>query len=123
MRVLKFGGSSVATSEAILKVKSIIEQCEDEKIIVITSALGGVTDALLSIAEQASAGDESYLKGIIELRDRHLKIASEVVTRNKNIILGAVSRNIDDVTNILKGVFLIGDLSSKTNNVIVSYGE
>lgn len=123
MRVLKFGGSSLATSEAILKVKSIIEQCGNERIIVVTSALGGVTDALLSIAKQASSGDENYLKGIIELRDRHLKIASEVVTRNRNIILEIVSRNIDEVTNILKGVFLIGDLSPKTNNVIVSYGE
>lgn len=121
MKVLKFGGSSVATSAAIAKVKAIIEN--EQNIVVVVSAMGGVTDSLLAIAKKASEGDESYLNDLQAIRNRHLSVANEVVAYNRSIILDNITRKIDDLTNILKGVFLIGDLSQKTNNVIVSYGE
>lgn len=121
MKVLKFGGSSVATSAAIAKVKAIIEKEQD--IVVVVSAMGGVTDSLLTIAKKASEGDETYLSDLQVVRNRHLSVANEVVAYNRSIILDNITRKIDDLTNILKGVFLIGDLSQKTNNVIVSYGE
>lgn len=121
MKVLKFGGSSVATTEAIARVKAIVENEKD--IIVVVSAMGGVTDLLLDIAKKASIGDESYVNDLLTLRNRHLSVANEVVTHNRSIIMDNITRKIDDLSNILKGVFLIGDLSPKSNNVIVSYGE
>lgn len=121
MKVLKFGGSSVATTEAIARVKAIVENETD--IIVVVSAMGGVTDLLLDIAKKASIGDESYVNDLLTLRNRHFSVANEVVTHNRSIIMDNITRKIDDLSNILKGVFLIGDLSPKSNNVIVSYGE
>lgn len=123
MKVLKFGGSSVATASAVRSVKSIIEREKGEKIIVVVSALGGVTDTLLDIAQLASKGDEDYLKLFKELRDRHITLANEVVVNSRGIILDNIIKKIDDLSNILRGLYLIGDLSPKTNNVIVSYGE
>lgn len=123
MKVLKFGGSSVANAEAIKQVKSIVENEKESEIIVVVSALGGITDTLLEIANKAALGDETYLDGLKQVRNRHLGVANEVVNFNRSIITDNISRKIDDLSNILKGVFLIGDLSPKSSNVIVSYGE
>lgn len=123
MKVLKFGGSSVANTDAIKKVKQIIEQEKEKEIVVVVSAMGGVTDSLYQIAEQAAAGDEQYLQELSTLRNRHITVANETIEYNRGIILDNINRKLDDLSNILKGVFLIGDLSQKTSNVIVSYGE
>lgn len=125
MKVLKFGGSSVANTENIRKVRDIVLQKHQEEgdLIVVVSALGGITDLLIKSAKAAAAGDESYTDNLNTLRTRHLSVASESVKSNLHLILDNISRQIDDLANILKGVYLIGDLSDKTLNVIVSYGE
>ncbi len=123
MKILKFGGSSVANGSAIKQVKSIVEKSADAPLIVVVSALGGVTDSLIEIAQLAAARCDSYEHKMSAIRSRHLTVAAEVVVNNRSIIIESVSREIENLSNILKGVYLIGDLSDKTLNAIVSYGE
>ncbi len=71
MKVLKFGGTSVATPGSIRKVKAIVES-QQEPVVVVVSALGGVTDELVRIAALAEAADPAYLDGLAALRERHI---------------------------------------------------
>ncbi len=124
MKVLKFGGSSLANSDAIRRVKEIVEtSAHSHKVIVVVSALGGITDSLIRVARCAANRDDSYQGQISEIRLRHLTIANQVVTHNRNLIIETLTYQLENLSNILKGVYLIGDLSPKSQNVIVSYGE
>ena len=124
MKVLKFGGSSVGTVESILSVKKIVEAI-DEPVIVVVSALGGITDKLLATSSMAAKGDLAYEKNMSEIITRHLDVIGGVITDNELRLY--VQRQamilLEELGNILKGVYLINDLSSKTSDTIVSYGE
>ena len=125
MKVLKFGGSSVASVETIAKVKSIVEQNTETPIIVAVSALGGVTDHLLNTAQLAAKGSNSYKKEITAIINRHEMIASDLLIEDEDRMhLSMQLKTLyEELVNIFKGVFLIKDLSSKTLDTIVSYGE
>ncbi|MBR4688672.1 MAG: bifunctional aspartate kinase/homoserine dehydrogenase I, partial [Bacteroidales bacterium] len=82
MKVLKFGGSSVATSENIQKVKSIVRS-QDDAVVVVVSALGGVTDELIRIAALAESADASYLEKLQALKKRHVDACDELVDAGK----------------------------------------
>lgn len=125
MKVLKFGGSSVANAEAIQRVKAIAESNSEAPIVIVVSALGGITDHLLRTANLASKGDISYELEIAAIISRHQTVVSELFEANEermrlNIQMKAL---YDELLNIFKGVFLIKDLSDKTLDTIVSYGE
>lgn len=125
MKVLKFGGSSVATSENINKVINIIkESSSNDKVAVIVSALGGVTDLLLEAGNLACNGDEDYKKSFKIIEERHLKIVRELVPINKQSgVLGKVKKMLNKLENTLEGVILINEFSKKTSDKIVSFGE
>ncbi len=124
MKIMKFGGTSVGCPKSLQLVKQIIED-QKEPVIVVVSALDGVTDRLLLAADFALNGNPGY-KGLLEeIVSRHeeiidIMVASPVV---KQEIEYRMSQLFDDLQNILRGVFLIGDLSQKTSDKIVSYGE
>ncbi|MCC8088083.1 MAG: bifunctional aspartate kinase/homoserine dehydrogenase I [Rikenellaceae bacterium] len=123
MKVLKFGGTSVGTAEAILNVKKIVES-ENENIIVVVSAMGGITDLLLQTAKAASEGDCTYADEFKEIYQRHFDTINKVVPdKNKDEVKKKIVHLFDELENILKGLFLIKDLSERTNDAIVSYGE
>ena len=124
MKVLKFGGSSVGTPKSLQFVKQIIES-EKEPIIVVVSALGGVTDKLLLAAELALKTNETYKITLDEIIAQHEIIIEEMISvpTEKAEISQKTQLLFDDLRNILRGVFLIGDLSQKTSDKIVSYGE
>lgn len=123
MKVLKFGGTSVGTAEAILNVKKIVES-ENENVIVVVSAMGGITDRLLKTSKAASEGDCTYTEEFKEIYTRHFDTVEEVVIpENKKNVKHKLVGLFDELENILKGVFLIKDLSERTNDTIVSYGE
>ena len=82
MKVLKFGGSSVATPESIGKVRAII-QSQDEEVVVVVSALGGVTDELVRISALAESADASYLEKLQALRKRHIDTCDALVDTGK----------------------------------------
>ena len=124
MKVLKFGGTSVGSVDSILSVKKIVEAIE-EPVIVVVSALGGITDKLLNTASMATNGDVGYEREFSEIVTRHLNVIEGVISdKARRIeIQKQVMALLDELGNIYKGVYLINDLSAKTSDTIVSYGE
>ncbi len=124
MKVLKFGGTSVGSVDSILNVKSIVEAC-DEPVVVVVSALGGITDKLIFTSQQAQAGDIKYLDSYNEMVERHHTMIDAVIKDDvkKAALLYVVDGLLSDLKSIYQGVYLIKDLSEKTLNAIVSYGE
>lgn len=125
MKVLKFGGSSVANAEAISKVKAIAASNSDTPIIIVVSALGGITDHLLNTAFLAADGNIAYENEFKSIVGRHETVVNELFEENENRMrLNAQMKALfGELINIYKGVYLIKDLSSKTLDTIVSYGE
>lgn len=124
MKLMKFGGTSVGSPENLQRVKRIIEN-QKEPVIVVVSALDGVTDRLLLAADFALNGNAGY-KGLLdEVISRHEVIIEKMVLKQdiKRELETKVHQLFDELQNILRGVFLIGDLSQKTSDKIVSYGE
>ncbi len=124
MKVLKFGGSSVGTVESILSVKKIVEAI-DEPVIVVVSALGGITDKLLQTSKMAAQSNVAYEKEFSAIITRHLDVIDGVISDleiRRSVQIRAMGL-LDELGNILRGVFLINDLSEKTSDAIVSYGE
>ncbi|MBQ8806924.1 MAG: bifunctional aspartate kinase/homoserine dehydrogenase I [Bacteroidaceae bacterium] len=124
MKVLKFGGTSVGSVESILNVKKIVEAC-DEPVAVVVSALCGITDQLISTSHMAKAGDAKYIDSYNDMVERHHAIIDGVIKDGvqKAALLYAVDGLLSDLKSIYHGVYLIKDLSEKTLNAIVSYGE
>lgn len=124
MKVMKFGGSSVGSPDSLRMVRQIIEK-ENEPVIVVVSALGGVTDRLLLAADFAMSSNPGYKSLLEEIIARHEEIIEQtIVSPGDQLEVRQKTRQLfDDLNNTLRGVFLIGDLSQKTSDKIVSYGE
>ena len=123
MKVLKFGGTSVGSVKGLTNVKRIVEAAEED-LIVVVSALGGITDRLLLTARLASEGNEAYLTEYAEIVRRHDEVIDGIVPE---VVRESVKRHVretlGELENIYRGVYLIRDLSRKTSDTIVSYGE
>ncbi len=124
MKIMKFGGTSVSSAKNILGVKKIVESV-NEPVVVVVSALGGITDQLIHTSRLASEGDYSYEKDYNEMVGRHIKTVEESIpdAGKRKEVLKEVVGLLDELGNIFRGVFLIRDLSAKTSDIIVSYGE
>ena len=124
MKVMKFGGTSIGSASKILNVKNIIEK-EKGSLVVVISAFGGVTDRLTEISQLAYNNDIKYETLLKELVDLHIDTIKELPLdrKHKEELLVKVNELIDDLKNIFKGVYLITDLSQKTSDKILSYGE
>ena len=124
MKVMKFGGTSVGTVNNMLSVKRIVESVDDQ-VIVVVSALGGITDKLIETSRMAAKGDAAYEKGMKEIVNRHIEMVYTVIPAGKEreILLDRVNELLAELKNIFQGIFLIRDLSPKTSATIVSYGE
>ena len=124
MKVMKFGGTSVGSVNSMLSVKRIVE-AEKEPVIVVVSALGGITDKLINTSRMAAAGDAAYENEFREIVARHVEMVKEVLPPDE--VRDGVQRRVDELLNELKdifqGIYLIKDLSPKTSDTIVSYGE
>lgn len=123
MKVLKFGGTSVANHENIRKSIAIINN-QKEKIAVIVSALGGVTDQLFHTISLAKSKDKNYYLQLEELKQRHLETAQNLIVDDaKNPIFNYIEQSFEHLNSLLEGCFLLGELSAKSNDIIISYGE
>ena len=122
MKVLKFGGTSVGSVAGIRNLNEIARAC-DKPVVVVVSALGGVTDMLISTADSAAAGDEAFREGMARITLRHHDIIDEVITDSPDTLKVEVDALLDELASIYHGLFLIRDLSPKTKALIVSYGE
>ena len=124
MKVMKFGGTSVGSVDSILKVKQIVEAAE-EPVIVVVSALGGITDKLINTSQMAANGDAEYEKEYREIVNRHIEMVYTVIPagEGRTVLLDKVNELLSELKDIFQGIYLIKDLSSKTSATIVSYGE
>jgi aspartokinase/homoserine dehydrogenase 1 len=125
MQVLKFGGTSVANAENINKVAEIVRAShKKDRTIVVASALGGVTDALLQCGLLAAAEEESYKEKLQAIELRHLEtVKSLIPITHQSSALSLVKKRCNELEDICNGVFLLGELSVRTKDKILSYGE
>ena len=124
MKVLKFGGSSVGSVSSMLSVKKNVESVDDN-VIVVVSALGGITDKLINTSKMAAAGDSAYEKEMKEIVNRHIEMVYTLIPacKEREDLLELVNELLSELKDIFQGIFLIRDLSPKTSATIVSYGE
>ena len=123
MKVLKFGGTSVGSVESILCLKRIVES-EKQQVVVVVSALSGITDKLIETAKLAVNGNERYLEEYEMIVERHKIMVDSIIPKDKAVILNkTIDGLLAELRSIYNGVYLIRDLSEKTQAAIVSYGE
>jgi len=123
MKVLKFGGTSVGSVNGILSVKKIVE-AQSVPVIVVVSALSGITDQLYSIAKLACDADKTYLTEYELMLSRHVEVIDGVISSDKKEeVLNQIQLQFNDLSNIFRGVYLIKDISTKIIDTIASYGE
>ncbi|HMM04610.1 MAG: bifunctional aspartate kinase/homoserine dehydrogenase I [Prevotella sp.] len=124
MKVMKFGGTSVGSAANIANVKKIISGV-NEPIVVVVSAFKSITDKLLTTSQLAAAGDYSYEREFREIVEQHVTVVCklDISESQREKLAVEVNKLLDELSNIFKGVFLINDLSPKTSDKIVSYGE
>lgn len=126
MKVLKFGGTSVGSVKSILSLKRIVEnEAKRQPVVVVVSALGGITDKLLSTAQLALDHNENWKSEFDAMVDRHHSMIDKIIddTTLQEYLFDKVDALFDQLHSIYYGVYLIHDLSEKTQNAIVSYGE
>ena len=126
MKVLKFGGTSVGSVESILSLKAIVErEAKQQPLIVVVSALGGITDKLLETSRLALAGDDRYKTEFEQIVDRHHQMIDTIITdkEDREELFRTVDGLLEQLRSIYFGVYLIHDLSEKTQDAIVAYGE
>jgi aspartokinase/homoserine dehydrogenase 1 len=126
MKVLKFGGTSVGSVKSILSLKKIVEaEARTQPVIVVVSALNGITDKLITTSQLAKQGDDRYRKEFDDMVTRHHQMIEETIQdgKKRTEVLNNVDGLFDQLKSIFYGVYLIHDLSEKTEDTIVSYGE
>ena len=124
MKVMKFGGTSVGSASSILSVKKIVE-AQQEPTIIVVSALGGITDKLINTSKIAASGDPSYENEFRKIVYRHVEMVKEVFPagEEQTQLQRQVGELLNELKDIFQGIYLIKDLSQKTSDTIVSYGE
>ena len=124
MKVLKFGGSSVASSEKIQKVLAIVEAAsKKEKIAVVVSAFGKTTDKLLAGANEALEDITTAKETLETIKELHFEVIDDLIVKNKKEVHEEITYLFDRLTSIYEGVFLLQELSDKTLAKVYSFGE
>ncbi|MEC4048741.1 bifunctional aspartate kinase/homoserine dehydrogenase I [Flavobacterium sp. SUN046] len=125
MKVLKFGGTSVANAQNIqLAINIVNNKAKEEKLAVVVSALSGVTDMLLTASQKAASKDETYKSSIEEIKQKHFDTIAQLIdSANQNQLLIKINSQINQLQTLLDGCFLLGELSPRTSDAIASFGE
>lgn len=126
MKVLKFGGTSVGSVKSILSLKKIVEsEAKHQPVVVVVSALGGITDKLIATSKLALKHDDGWKTEFDDMVDRHHKMIDTIITdtKKREDLFNTVDALFEQLRSIYFGVYLIHDLSEKTQDAIVSYGE
>lgn len=123
MKVLKFGGSSVASAQAIEKTYLVVSKIETP-LIVVVSALGGITDQLIEALKLAAGKDESYKTCLKGIEDRHLQAIRELIAPSEQSgLIAQIKGELNTLETLLEGAFLIGETTPKLQDKILSFGE
>lgn len=125
MKVIKFGGTSVANASRIKQVFAIVQaKLSDGPIVMTVSAFGGVTDDLIRCCDTAAQGDEGYREGLEAIESRCLDLVRELLpVQAQSSMLARVKMLLNDLEDVLKGVFLVREASPKTRDLVLSFGE
>ncbi len=125
MKILKFGGSSLADTDRLARVVEIIKaQQENEKTAVVVSAFGKVTDQLIAAARQASEGNGHYVTIEQELEQRHLQIIRKLISsKHQSGIITDMFATLNDLHDVLHGVYLVREISPRVLDFVMSFGE
>ncbi|TNE70481.1 bifunctional aspartate kinase/homoserine dehydrogenase I [bacterium] len=124
MKVLKFGGTSVKDARNISKVIDIVSANETRQIVVVVSALGGITNQLIEAANQAEQGKETYKALLAEIEVRHLDVVKALITVNRqSSVVAKVKMQLNELEDLLRGLSLVGEVSPRTLDVVQSFGE
>lgn len=124
MKVLKFGGTSVGSANNINKVISILNNyAENDNIICVVSAVGGITDKLIVLGELAVAKNESYNDAFETIKQIHIDIINELIPKQNDSVLTQVEEKLQALKSLLDGIFLINEVSPKTTDKLLSFGE
>ena len=125
MQVLKFGGTSVANAENINRVIAVMkESALREKTVVVVSALGGITDLLLTAATLAAEGNEVYKEKLTAIEQRHLETVKQLLpVAHQSQLLSLVKKSCNEIEDICNGIFLLRELTARSKDRIASYGE
>lgn len=123
MKILKFGGTSVANAESLQSVISIVKS-QKQKTVVVVSALGGITNLLIDLLEQAAKKDNSYLDGIDTIRQRHMEpVESILAKKDQSDIITFLDDKLIQLENLLKSVFQLEEITERTLSKVSSLGE
>ena len=124
MNVLKFGGTSVGSAKHIKQVISILENyTKRESVICVVSAVGGITNKLLNAGQLAQNKNESYLSEFKEIKQIHLNLSSELIPNQNEAVKDYLESKLQALKSLLDGIYLINELSPKTSDKLVSFGE
>ncbi len=126
MKILKFGGTSVGTAESIRKVADIISKYEHNGIrtAVVVSAQSGITNLLMLAGDQAAAGDETYAETLAQIENRHFEVIKALISvKGQSSLFGHVKLLLNELEDVLHGVFLLREESLRTKDLIMSFGE
>ena len=125
MKVLKFGGTSVANAQNIKLVLAIVsDKAKEEKLIVVVSAFSKVTDLLQIASQKAAAGDEKFKVILADIEKKHLDTLKELIpVSEQSSLLSHIKRIINHLETLLDGCYLLGELSPRTSDTILSFGE
>ena len=126
MKVLKFGGSSVATADRIKNIASIIQPriMAGEQLTVVFSAFGGVTDTLIEMCDIAHNGKNKYLTLYQQFVERHNQAAKELLSEaGYQAMMPDLKNNHETLKDLLKGIYLVREASPRTMDYVLSFGE
>jgi aspartokinase/homoserine dehydrogenase 1 len=125
MKVLKFGGTSVGTAQSIEAVMNIVKQERKpgENLVVVLSAMSGVTNLLVEMADRAAAGDD-FAKYLAALEVRHFEVVKQLLdVQHQNPVYTRLKIYFNQLEDLLQGVMVLRELTPKTRDLILSYGE
>ncbi len=126
MKILKFGGTSCGTTDSIKQVITIIEKNSESKtdFTVVFSAMGGVTNQLIAAGNSASEGNQDYLTPLKQIEERHFAVVRDLIeVKSQSKVFANIRLVINELEELLKGVSLIGEITARTSDLIVSFGE
>ena len=125
MKVLKFGGTSVGSAENINKVIKIVRNSsKEDNVAVVVSAVGGITDKLLDAADKAVDKDGSYKDAFEQIKRIHIEIVDKLISgESHSIVSEIINGRLSSLERLLDGIYLINELSPKTTDKLLSFGE
>ncbi len=123
MKVLKFGGTSVGSADSIAQVKKIVES-QSDKVLIVVSAVGGVTDELIKAARLAEQGENECFDVFSEIKEIHYQIISELFPLDlAQSIKYKIDQLFEELSTIIKGVYMLKEMTIKSEAIISSFGE